>query len=238
MSGEQVCEWRRIFSDTLDKMKFLLNFTVIRILSKIFLKIGIGLLLALLALSALPLLAIGYRHISDYDQAVWFYSEVIGLIAAPVIVLTLASIAQYYAVIFIQKSVASKVSGAIDKMKFWKRDKGKASKSKRAQRVKSPDVEAPKPGGVEKEANEQRDSGEPSRIRMPKVKLPNVKMPKVKLPKVKLPKVKLPKVKLPKIKVPDVKMPKIKVLDVKVPKIKTPFKKSGLGDYQDENARK
>lgn len=217
-------------------MKFLLNFTVIRILSKIFLKIGIGLLLALLALSALPLLAIGYRHISDYDQAVWFYSEVIGLIAAPVIVLTLASIAQYFAVIFIQKSVASKVSGAIDKMKFWKRDNGKASKSKSSRRVKSPkssrpkspDVEAPKPGEVEKEANEQQDGGKPSRIRVPKIKLPDVKVPKIKVPDVRM----------PKIKVPDVRMPKIKVLDVKVPKIKAPFKKSGLGDYQDENAKK
>lgn len=221
MSGEQAHEWWRIFSDTLDKMKFLLNFTVIRILSKIFLKIGIGLLLALLALSALPLLAIGYRHISDYDQAVWFYSEVIGLIAAPVIVLTLASIAQYFAVIFIQKSVASKVSGAIDKMKFWKRDNGKASKPKSSRRVKSPkspDVEAPKPREVEKEANEQQDGGKPSRIRVPKVKLPNVKMPK--------------------IKVPNVKVPKIKAPDVRMPKIKTPFKKSGLGDYQDENAKK
>lgn len=192
-------------------MKFLLNFTVIRILSKIFLKIGIGLLLALLALSALPLLAIGYRHISDYDQAVWFYSEVIGLIAAPVIVLTLASIALYYAVIFIQRSVASEVGGAIDKMKFWKRDNGKASKSKRSQRVKSPksrmskspDVEDPKLGEVEKEANEQQDSNKPSRIRVPKVKMPNLKVP-----------------------------------NIRMPKIKVPFKKSGLGDYQDGNARK
>ena len=212
-------------------MKFLLNFTVIRILSKTFLKIGIGLLLALLALSALPLLAIGYRHISDYDQAVWFYSEVIGLIAAPVIVLTLASIAQYFAVIFIQKSVASKVSGAIDKMKFWKRDKGKASKSKSSRRVKSPkssrpkspDVEAPKLGEVEKEANEQQDGGKPSRIRVPKIKLPNVKVPKIKVPDVRMPKVKVPKIKAP---------------DVRMPKIKAPFKKSGLGGYQDENARK
>ena len=212
-------------------MKFLLNLTVVRILSKIFLKIGIGLLLALLALSALPLLAIGYRHISDYDQAVWFYSEVIGLIAAPVIVLTLASIAQYFAVIFIQKSVASKVSGAIDKMKFWKRDNGKASKSKSSRRVKSPksrrakspDTEAPKPGEVEKEANEQQDGGKPSRIRVPKVKLPKVKVPNVKVPKVKLPKIKVPKIKVP---------------DVRMPKIKAPFKKSGLGGYQDENARK
>ena len=216
MSGEQACEWRQIFSDTLDKMKFLLNFTVIRILSKIFLKIGIGLLISLIALSALPLLVIGYRHVSEYDQAVWFYSEVIGLIAAPVIVLTLASIALYYAVIFIQRSVASEVGGAIDKMKFWKRDKGKASKSKRSQRVKSPksrmskspDVEAPKPGEVDKEANEQQDSNKPSRIRVPKVKLP--------------------KFKVPNLKVPNVRMPKIKV----------PFKKSGLGGYQDENARK
>ena len=216
MSGEQACEWRQIFSDTLDKMKFLLNFTVIRILSKIFLKIGIGLLISLIALSALPLLVIGYRHVSEYDQAVWFYSEVIGLIAAPVIVLTLASIALYYAVIFIQRSVASEVGGAIDKMKFWKRDDGKASKPKRSQRVKSPksrmskspDVEAPKPGEVDKEANEQQDGSKPSRIRVPKVKLP--------------------KFKVPNLKVPNVRMPKIKV----------PFKKSGLGDYQDGNARK
>ena len=207
-------------------MKFLLNFTVISILSKIFVKIGISLLIALIALSALPLLLIGYQHISEYDQAVWFYSEVIGLIAAPVIVLTLVAIAQYYAVIFIRRSVASEVGGAIAKMKFWKRDNGKASKSKRSQRVKSPksrrpkspDVEDPKPGEVEKEANEQQDSNKPSRIRGPKFKLP--------------------KVKVPNVKVPNVRMPKIKAPNVRVPKIKMPFKKSGLGGYQDENARK
>ena len=199
-------------------MKFLLNFTVIRILSKIFLKIGIGLLISLIALSALPLLVIGYRHVSEYDQAVWFYSEVIGLIAAPVIVLTLASIALYYAVIFIQRSVASEVGGAIDKMKFWKRDKGKASKSKRVLRAKSPDVKELGPEEIAKEANEQRDRNKPSRIRALKVKLP--------------------KVKAPNLKVPNVRMPKIKVPNVRVPKIKVPFKKSGLGDYQDENTRK
>lgn len=207
-------------------MKFLLNFTVISILSKIFVKIGISLLIALIALSAMPLLLIGYQHISEYDQAVWFYSEVIGLIAAPVIVLTLVAIAQYYAVIFIRRSVASEVGGAIAKMKFWKRDDGKASKSKNSRRVKSsksrrpksPDVEDPKPGEVEKEANEQQDSNKLSRIRVPKFKLPNVKAPKVK--------------------VPNVRMPKIKVPNVRMPKIKVPFKKSGLGGYQDENARK
>ena len=202
-------------------MKFLLNFTVISILSKIFVKIGISLLIALIALSALPLLLIGYQHISEYDQAVWFYSEVIGLIAAPVIVLTLVAVAQYYAVIFIRRSVASEVGGAIAKMKFWKRDDGKASKSKNSRRVKSsksrrpksPDVEDPKPGEVEKEANEQQDSNKPSRIRVPKFKLP-------------------------KVKVLNVRMPKIKAPNVRVPKIKVPFKKSGLGGYQDENARK
>ena len=202
-------------------MKFLLNFTVISILSKIFVKIGISLLIALIALSAMPLLLIGYQHISEYDQAVWFYSEVIGLIAAPVIVLTLVAVAQYYAVIFIRRSVASEVGGAIAKMKFWKRDDGKASKSKNSRRVKSsksrrpksPDVEDPKPGEVEKEANEQQDSNKPSRIRVPKFKLP-------------------------KVKVLNVRMPKIKAPNVRVPKIKVPFKKSGLGGYQDENARK
>lgn len=202
-------------------MKFLLNFTVISILSKIFVKIGISLLIALIALSALPLLLIGYQHVSEYDQAVWFYSEVIGLIAAPVIVLTLVAIAQYYAVIFIRRSVASEVGGAIAKMKFWKRDNGKASKSKNSRRVKSSksrrpkssDVEASQPGEVEKEANEQQDSNKPSRIRVPKVKMPKVKMPNVRMPKIKAP-------------------------NVRVPKIKVPFKKSGLGGYQDENARK
>ena len=193
---------RRIFSGTLGKMKFILNFAVIRFLSKSFLKIGIGLLVAMIALSAVPLLLIGYRHVSEHDLAVWFYSEVIGLIAAPVIVITLASIAQYYAVIFMQRSVASKVSGAIDKMKFWKRDKGKASKSKISQRAKSPDVKEPKPTEVAKEANEQQDDNKPSRIRAPKIKLPKVRMPKIKLPKVKVPDVKLPKIKAPKIKVP------------------------------------
>lgn len=214
MSGEQAREWRRIFSDTLAKMKFLLNFTVIRILSKIFLKIGIGLLLALIALSALPLLALGYRHISDYDQAVWFYSEVIGLIAAPVIVLTLASVAQYYAVIFIQRSVASKVSGAIDKMKFWKRDK--ASKSKRSQRAKSLDVKEPGPEEVAKEANEQRDGDKPSRLRAPKIKLPKVKAPNVKMPKIKVP-------------APFKRMTSLarRAADGGMNKIKTPFRKSG-----------
>lgn len=198
-------------------MKFLLNFTVIRILSKIFLKIGMGLLLALLALSALPLLVIGYRHISDYEQAVWFYSEVIGLIAAPVIVLTLASIAQYYAVIFIQKSVASKVSGAIDKMKFWKRDKGKAPKSKRAQRVKSPDVKEPGPEEVAKEANEQRDSDKPSGIRALKVSMPKIKAPDVSMPKIKAPFKRITSLAR-------------RAADGGMNKIKTPFKKSGLGD--------
>ena len=183
---------RRIFSGTLGKMKFIFSFAVIRFLSKVFLKIGIGLLVAMIALSALPLLVIGYRHVSEHDQAIWFYSEVIGLIAAPVIVITLASIAQYYAVIFIQRSVASKVSGAIDKMKFWKRDKGKASQSKISQRAKSLDVKEPKPTEVEKEANEQRDGNKLSRIRAPKIKLPNVRMPKIKVPDVKLPKIKFP----------------------------------------------
>lgn len=227
MSGEQAREWRRIFSDTLVKMKFLLNFTVIRILSKIFLKIGIGLLLALIALSALPLLVIGYRHISDYDQAVWFYSEVIGLIAAPVIVLTLASVAQYYAVIFIQRSVASKVSGAIDKMKFWKRDKGKASKSKRAQRAKSPDVKEPGPDEAAKEANEQGDGDKPSRLRAPKVRLPKVKAPNVRMPKIKAP--------APFKRITSLAR---RAADGGMNKIKTPFKKSGLGGSQEENARK
>ena len=206
-------------------MKFLLNFTVIRILSKIFLKIGIGLLLALIALSALPLLALGYRHISDYDQAVWFYSEVIGLIAAPVIVLTLASVAQYYAVIFIQKSVASKVSGAIDKMKFWKRDKGKASKSKRAQRAKLPDVKEPGPEEVAKEANELRDGDKPSRIRAPKIKLPKVKAPNVRMPKIKAP-------------FKGITSLARRAADGGMNKIKTPFKKPGLRDSQEENAEK
>ena len=207
-------------------MKFLLNFTVISILSKIFVKIGISLLIALIALSAIPLLLIGYQHISEYDQAVWFYSEVIGLIAAPVIVLTLVAIAQYYAVIFIRRSVASEVGGAIAKMKFWKRDDGKASKSKNSRRMKSSksrrpkssDVEDPKPGEVEKETNEQQDSNKPSRIRVPKFKLPKVKVLNVRMPKIR--------------------MPKIKVPNVRMPKIKAPFKKSGLGGYQDENARK
>lgn len=195
-------------------MKFLLNFTVIRILSAIFVKIGIGLLLALIALSALPLLVIGYWHVSEHDQAVWFYSEVIGLIAAPVIVITLASIAQYYAVIFIQRSVASKVSGAIEKMKFWKRDKSKASKSKSSQRVKSSDVKELEPGEVAKGANEQQDSDKPSGIRTPKIKLPKVKAPDVKMPKIKAPFKRIAGLAR-------------RAADVRMPKIRVPFKKSG-----------